>query len=128
LIGKPVTVTSSQLSVAERQRRRQLQYNGRRRVGISVYNSAGVQVQTATVNSAAGANTWKWDGKSATGATMPDVHNKVSVVALGVSGSAAQIPFYRDRHGDIRVEQRRHSAGPDGRVDTTLQCHQFAGS
>jgi len=39
-------------------------------VGIAVYNAAGAQVQTATLNSNAGANSWTWDGTSASGATM----------------------------------------------------------
>jgi flagellar basal-body rod modification protein FlgD len=62
-------------------------------VGIAVYNAKGVQIQTATETSAAGANSWTWNGKNASGATLPDGPYKVLVTAIGVSGSAAQIPF-----------------------------------
>jgi flagellar basal-body rod modification protein FlgD len=93
MIGKPVTVTSSQLSLQNGAAAVNFNTTAAEPVGIAVYNAAGAQVQTATLTSTAGANTWKWDGKSATGATMPDGPYKVSVVALGVTGSAAQIPF-----------------------------------
>jgi flagellar basal-body rod modification protein FlgD len=86
-------VTSSQLSLQNGAAAVNFNTTAAEPVGIAVYNAAGAQVQTATLTSTAGANTWKWDGKSATGATMPDGPYKVSVVALGVTGSAAQIPF-----------------------------------
>jgi flagellar basal-body rod modification protein FlgD len=93
LIGKPVTVTSSQLSLQNGTAAVNFNTTTAEPVGIAVYNAAGAQVQTATLTSAAGANTWTWDGRSAAGTTMPDGAYKVSVTALGVSGSAAQIPF-----------------------------------
>ena len=93
MIGKPVTVTSSQLSLQNSSGAVNFNTTKSEPVGIAVYNSAGTQVQTATLTSNAGANTWHWDGKSATGATMPDGPYKVSVTALGVNGSAAQLPF-----------------------------------
>ena len=62
-------------------------------MAIAVYNGSGTQVQTATLMSAAGANTWAWNGQSASGATMPDGAYKVTVTAVGSTGSAAQIPF-----------------------------------
>jgi flagellar basal-body rod modification protein FlgD len=93
LIGKPVTVTSGQLSLQNGTAAVNFNTKTAEPVGIAVYNAGGTQVQTATLTSAAGANTWSWDGRSANGAAMPDGPYKVSVTALGVSGSAAQIPF-----------------------------------
>jgi flagellar basal-body rod modification protein FlgD len=62
-------------------------------VGIAVFNAAGVQVQTATLNSSAGANTWTWNGKNANGATMPDGAYTVTVNAIGVNGATSAVPF-----------------------------------
>jgi flagellar basal-body rod modification protein FlgD len=62
-------------------------------VGIAVTNSSGVQIQTATLTTNAGANTWTWNGKNATGATMPDGAYNVQVVTVGAKGATAQVPF-----------------------------------
>ena len=93
ILGKPVTVTSNQLSLQNGAAAVNFNTTAAEPVGIAVYNSAGAQVQTATLTSTAGANTWKWDGKSATGATMPDGPYKVSVTAIGADASSAAIPF-----------------------------------
>jgi flagellar basal-body rod modification protein FlgD len=93
MIGKPVTVTSNQLSLQKGTAAINFNTTGAEPVGIAIYNGSGAQVQTATLNSNAGANTWTWNGKSATGATMPDGPYKVTVTALGVSGATSQVPF-----------------------------------
>jgi flagellar basal-body rod modification protein FlgD len=93
MIGKPVTVTSSQLSLQNSTAAVNFSTTAAEPVGIAVYNSTGSQVQTATLDSNAGANTWKWDGKNASGATMPDGPYTVTVTAIGTSGSAANVPF-----------------------------------
>lgn len=93
MIGKPVTVTSNQLSLQNGTAAINFNTSTAEPVGIAVYNSTGAQVQTATLTSNAGANTWTWNGKGADGTTMPDGPYSVSVVVLGVNGSAAQVPF-----------------------------------
>ena len=93
IIGKPITVTSNQLSLQNGSAAVNFNTATTEPVGIAVYNSAGTQVQTATLTSTAGANTWKWNGQSATGATMPDGPYKVSVTQLGVDAATAAIPF-----------------------------------
>jgi flagellar basal-body rod modification protein FlgD len=93
MIGKPVTVTSNQLSLQKGTAAVNFSTTTAEPVGIAIYNSSGAQVQTATLTSSVGNNTWTWNGQSATGATMPDGPYSVSVVALGVNGAAAQIPF-----------------------------------
>jgi flagellar basal-body rod modification protein FlgD len=93
MIGKPVTVTSGQLSLQDSTAAVNFNTTGSEPVGIAVYNSAGAQVQTAQLTSTAGANTWTWNGQDATGATMPDGAYKVSVTAVGATGAAAAIPF-----------------------------------
>jgi flagellar basal-body rod modification protein FlgD len=93
MIGKPVTVTSSQLSLQDSTAAVNFNTTTAEPVGIAVYNPAGTQVQTATLTSAAGANTWTWNGQSASGTTMPDGPYTVTVTALGNDGSTAAVPF-----------------------------------
>jgi flagellar basal-body rod modification protein FlgD len=93
MIGKPVTVTSNQLSLQNGTAAINFNTSTAEPVGIAVYNGTGAQVQTATLTSTPGANTWTWNGKSAGGTTMPDGPYSVSVVALGINGSAANVPF-----------------------------------
>jgi flagellar basal-body rod modification protein FlgD len=93
MIGKPVTVTSNQLSLQSGTAAINFNTTPAEPVGIAVYNSTGAQVQTATLTSSAGANTWTWNGQSANGTTMPDGPYSVTVTALGINGAAAQVPF-----------------------------------
>jgi flagellar basal-body rod modification protein FlgD len=93
MIGKPVTVTSPQLSLQNSNAEINFNTASAEPVGIAVYNSAGAQVQTATLTSTAGANSWTWNGQSATGTTMPDGPYKVTVTALGTNGATSQVPF-----------------------------------
>jgi flagellar basal-body rod modification protein FlgD len=93
MIGKPVTVTSSQLSLQDGAAAINFSTTSAEPVGIAIYNTSGVQVQTATLTSSAGANTWTWNGQNASGTTMPDGAYTVTVNAIGVNGSTAAIPF-----------------------------------
>jgi flagellar basal-body rod modification protein FlgD len=93
IIGKPVTVTSNQLSLQNGTAEVNFNTTTQEPVGIAVYNSAGLQVQTAVLTSTAGANTWTWNGQSATGTTMADGAYKVSVTGIDATGASAQIPF-----------------------------------
>jgi flagellar basal-body rod modification protein FlgD len=93
MIGKPVTVTSGQLSLQNGAAAINFNTPNAEPVAVAVYNAAGAQVQTATLTSVSGANTWKWDGKDASGNVMPDGPYKVSVGAIGSDASATQIPF-----------------------------------
>lgn len=93
MIGKPVTVTSDQLSLQNGAAAINFNTSTAEPVGIAIYNSAGAQVQTATLTSVSGANTWKWDGKGANGIAMPDGAYKASVTTLGPNASSTQVPF-----------------------------------
>ena len=93
MIGKPVTVTSPQLSLQNGSAEINFNTTTAEPVGIAVYNSAGAQVQTASLTSAAGANSWSWNGQSANGTPMPDGPYKVTVTALGANGATSQVPF-----------------------------------
>jgi flagellar basal-body rod modification protein FlgD len=93
MIGKPVVASSSQLTLQNGTA--QINYNTTTSepVAIAVYNSAGAQIQTATLTSAAGSNSWTWNGQNAAGTTMPDGAYKVTVTAVGAKGATSQIPF-----------------------------------
>lgn len=93
MIGKPVTVTSSQLSLQDGTAAINFNTTSAEPIGIAVYNASGVQVQTASLTSSAGANTWTWDGKNANGTTMPDGAYTVTVNAVGVNGATSAVPF-----------------------------------
>jgi len=93
LIGKPVTVNSTQLSLQNASSRINFNTTTAEPVSIAVYNSAGAQVQTATLTSTAGKNAWTWNGQNANGSQMADGAYTVSVTAVGVNGAASQVPF-----------------------------------
>jgi flagellar basal-body rod modification protein FlgD len=93
MIGKPVTATSTQLSLQNGTAEINFNTKTAEPVGIAVYNSAGLQVQTATLTSTAGANSWTWNGQNASGATMPDGAYNVTVNAIGATGSTSAVPF-----------------------------------
>jgi flagellar basal-body rod modification protein FlgD len=93
MIGKPVTVTSSQLSLQNGAAAINFNTATAKPVAVAIMNAAGAEVQSATLTSTPGANTWKWNGKDASGAAMPDGPYKVTVTALGANGSSAAVPF-----------------------------------
>ena len=93
MLGKPVTVTSPQLSLQSGSAEISFNTASPEPVGIAIYNSTGAQVQTATLTSTAGANSWTWNGHNASGSVMPDGPYKVTVTALGASGATSQVPF-----------------------------------
>ena len=93
MIGKPVTVNSTQLSLQNGKADVNFVTQTAEPVAIAVYNAAGSQVTTATLTSTVGTNNWTWKGQNASGATMPDGAYNVTVTAIGSSGGTSQIPF-----------------------------------
>lgn len=93
MIGKPVTVTSNQLSLQNGKAQVNFKTPASEPVGITVYNAAGAQVGSTTLTSNAGANTWTWDGRGANGSTAPDGAYTVSVLEVGAIGASATLPF-----------------------------------
>jgi flagellar basal-body rod modification protein FlgD len=93
LLGKPATVTSSQLALQNGTGMINFNTPASEPVVIGIYNSSGAEIQSATLNTAAGANSWQWNGQAANGVTQPDGTYKVSVNAVGANGSASTVPF-----------------------------------
>jgi flagellar basal-body rod modification protein FlgD len=93
MIGKPVTATSTKLSLQDGTAEINFNTPTAEPVGIAVYSSSGAQVQTATLTSTAGNNSWTWNGQNANGTTMPDGAYTVTVNAIGTNGSTSAVPF-----------------------------------
>jgi flagellar basal-body rod modification protein FlgD len=93
MIGKPVTASSSQLTLQNGTAEMNFNTTTAEPVAIAVYDSSGTQIQTASLTTTAGANSWTWNGQSATGATMPDGAYKATVTALGANGATSQVPY-----------------------------------
>jgi flagellar basal-body rod modification protein FlgD len=93
MIGKPVTVNSSQLSLQGGLATVNFNTPTAQPVTVSIYGANGSEVQSATLKTASGANSWQWDGKGAGGSVMPDGPYKVSISTLGTGGPATQVPF-----------------------------------
>lgn len=62
-------------------------------VTIKITNGSGIDVRDASLTSAAGANTWAWDGTDNTGAQLPDGAYTVAVTGNPTGGTAAALPF-----------------------------------
>jgi flagellar basal-body rod modification protein FlgD len=93
LLNKPATVTSSQLSLQSGASAVNFNTTSAEPISISVLNSSGTQVASATTTSNAGSNTWSWNGQSSSGATLPDGAYKVTVNTVSSSGTATAVPF-----------------------------------
>ncbi|HET6307695.1 MAG TPA: flagellar hook capping FlgD N-terminal domain-containing protein [Rhodopila sp.] len=93
MLGKPVTVTSSQLALQNGNATINFNTTAPEQVAIAVYDPTGAQVQTATLTSSAGSNTWSWNGNSANGTSMPDGAYTVTVTQVGANSAGASIPF-----------------------------------
>jgi len=93
MLGKPATVTSSQLALQNGTGTINFNTATAEPVGIAVYNAAGAQIQGGTLTSNAGANTWQWDGKNSAGVTEPDGAYTVTVTAVGAPAASAKVPF-----------------------------------
>ena len=92
-VGKSVAVTASDLTLQNGAASIGFTTTSAEPVSITITNSSGQVVQTASVESVAGANTWSWDGTSSAGAQEPDGTYGVTVNGTGSGGAAAAVPF-----------------------------------
>lgn len=93
MLGKPVTVSSSQLSLQDGQATLNYTTSGAEPVTVAVFNSSGTVIQSQQVTSTAGNNTWKWNGEAADGSRMPDGAYTATVSTTSSTGTTTQIPF-----------------------------------
>jgi flagellar basal-body rod modification protein FlgD len=88
IVGDKVSFTGGTLPLQNQSAQVNFQTQAAGPVQIAVVNASGTTVQTQTINAAAGANTWKWDGTSSSGTQLPDGTYSVAVTANGTA-----VPF-----------------------------------
>ena len=93
IVGKPVQVTSDHLALQNGTGGVAFTTAASEPVSISVYNDSGTQLQSTTVTSTAGANTWTWNGQNSQGQQLADGSYKVVVTTPDASGTAQAVPF-----------------------------------
>lgn len=94
LVGKTANVTSGNIALQNGSGELQFSTPAAEPIGIAITDASGRTVRTATLTSAAGANTWKWDGTSDSGASVPDGSYAASVVTPSATGTTATaVPF-----------------------------------
>jgi flagellar basal-body rod modification protein FlgD len=93
ILGKQAQVTSNQLALQNGTAGIDFTAPAAGPVAIAVYNSTGQQLYTATVNATQGANTWTWNGQTASGTTAPDGAYNVGVAGTAADGSTTTLPF-----------------------------------
>ena len=89
LIGRPVKVTSDQLSLQNGAASIGFTTAAPQPVNIGIYSPGGVKLAESAVTSVAGQNTWKWDGKDSNGTALPDGAYKV----VATDSSGGTVPF-----------------------------------
>jgi flagellar basal-body rod modification protein FlgD len=93
MTGRQVTVTSDQIPLQNGTGKLEFTAPGAEPVAITITNANGQQVRGATLNAAAGQNTWTWNGKDNAGNTVPDGAYNVAVLGVKPDGSTAALPF-----------------------------------
>ena len=94
LVGKTANVTSPSIALQNGSGELQFSTPAAEPIGIAITNASGATIRTATLASAAGANTWKWDGTDDAGNSVPDGSYAASVVTPGANGAkAVAVPF-----------------------------------
>lgn len=90
LVGKQVQVTSDQLTLQNGAAKIDFQAGSAGPVDIGVYSAGGTKLAGGTVNAAAGANTWSWDGVNQNGGSRV-ADGAYKVIVVGVDGT--KVPF-----------------------------------
>jgi flagellar basal-body rod modification protein FlgD len=91
--GKQVAVSSTQLALQNGSSEVQFNTTSAEPVAISITNSSGVQVASASLTSQAGTNSYTWNGEDGSGVQLPDGAYTVAVTGGGSTGTAQAIPF-----------------------------------
>ncbi len=93
VVGKSVTVDSSQLALQNGTSQVNFTTNSAEPVNITISNSSGTPVDQASLTSTAGSNTFTWDGKDSSGTQLPDGAYTVSISGTPPGGATAAVPF-----------------------------------
>ena len=95
LVGKTVQVTSNQIDLQRGHGAVQFATASPSTVTMTVTSASGQTLRTATVQTAGGNNTWKWDGLDDSGRTLPDGPYTLGIALAGSGKDAPStaVPF-----------------------------------
>ena len=93
ILGKQVTVDSTQVPLQNGSGTVNFTAPVADPVSITVQDANGITLQQANVNAAQGANTWNWNGMTASGQQLPDGAYTVQVTGGPVGATATAVPF-----------------------------------
>ncbi len=93
VVGKSVTVDSSQVALQNGSGQLNYSTNSAEPVNITISNSSGTTVRQVSLTSTAGSNTYTWDGTDSSGTALADGAYKVSIAGTGSDGTTAAVPF-----------------------------------
>jgi flagellar basal-body rod modification protein FlgD len=93
MVGKQVTVTSTQMPLQNSQGTVNFTAPAAEPVAIAIYDSTGARICDATVSATAGSNTWTWNGANGSGQTVPDGAYTVAVEGVDTTGTTTALPF-----------------------------------
>ena len=91
--GKPVVVTSPDLSLQNGAASINYTAPAAQTVTVTVTNSSGTVVKTDQVQATSGSNSWSWDGTNSAGVQQPDGSYAVTVAGSSASGVGTTLPF-----------------------------------
>jgi len=90
-IGKTVTAEGSTTTLKNGEAVWSLDANSEATAELTIRNSVGQVVQTATINLNQGENNYTWDGRTSSGSTAPDGLYSISVDAKAANGNAVNV-------------------------------------
>ena len=93
VVGKSVTVDSSQIALQNGTGQLNFTTNTATPVNITISNSSGVKVREIAATSEAGQNKFTWDGKDNSGTTVADGAYNVAITGTNSGGTTAAVPF-----------------------------------
>jgi flagellar basal-body rod modification protein FlgD len=93
MIGQKVTVQSTQIPLQNSQGTVNITSPAAEPVSVSISNSAGTDIFDTSVTTAAGNNTFTWNGTNNTGQTVPDGLYTLVATGSNVGGGTSTLPF-----------------------------------
>jgi flagellar basal-body rod modification protein FlgD len=93
MVGKQVEVQSADLVLQNGQANVNFTAPAAEPVLVSVSTDSGKKLLDAAVTAAKGSNSWAWNGKDASGHSMPDGTYKVTVTGANVDGSSSALTY-----------------------------------